>query len=111
MIQNVYFKILCLNKSYYFLGELNSRVDRHENIGHGKIGLNGFSYFMNDPLLNNKPIILETPGPNYANDFLKLYNLEDKNLNKKIIKPLLKFEKNSPLESWPKKSKKKKVNK
>lgn len=41
---------------------LGSRVDRHENIGKGHIGVRAFRYIMNDPRLVNVPKILETPG-------------------------------------------------
>ena len=39
---------------------LGSRVDRHDHIGKGKIGLTGFRALMNDPRLANVPKILET---------------------------------------------------
>lgn len=41
--------------------ELGSKVDRHEHIGKGFIGLEGFSNIMNDRKLNKTPKILETP--------------------------------------------------
>ncbi len=41
---------------------LGSRVDRHENIGKGLIGLDAFRLIMTDPRLENIPKILETPG-------------------------------------------------
>jgi len=41
--------------------ELGSRVDRHEHIGKGKIGLEGFRLIMNDERFVNIPKILETP--------------------------------------------------
>ncbi len=41
--------------------ELGSRVDRHEHIGNGFIGLEGFFNIMNDPKLYSIPKILETP--------------------------------------------------
>jgi len=41
--------------------ELGSRVDRHEHIGNGFIGLEGFSNIMNDKRLKKIPKILETP--------------------------------------------------
>jgi deoxyribonuclease-4 len=41
--------------------ELGSRVDRHEHIGKGFIGLEGFSNIMNDKRLKTIPKILETP--------------------------------------------------
>jgi len=41
--------------------ELGSRVDRHEHIGKGYIGLDGFRNIMNDKKLERVPKILETP--------------------------------------------------
>jgi deoxyribonuclease-4 len=41
--------------------ELGSRVDRHEHIGRGKIGLEGFRLLMNDPRFTHHPMVLETP--------------------------------------------------
>ncbi|MCF6269609.1 MAG: deoxyribonuclease IV [Melioribacteraceae bacterium] len=41
--------------------ELGSRVDRHEHIGQGYIGLEGFRNIMNDNRLTHIPKILETP--------------------------------------------------
>lgn len=41
--------------------ELGSRVDRHDHIGKGKIGPEGFSLIMNDGRLGHIPKILETP--------------------------------------------------
>ncbi len=41
--------------------QLASRVDRHEHIGHGTIGLAGFAAIVNDPRLAEIPMILETP--------------------------------------------------
>ena len=40
---------------------LGCRVDRHEAIGKGHIGLDGFRWLMNDPRLAAIPKILETP--------------------------------------------------
>ncbi len=40
--------------------DLGSRVDRHESIGKGKIGLNAFKYIMNDKRMDDIPLILET---------------------------------------------------
>lgn len=42
-------------------GERGSRLDRHEHIGRGRIGLEGFRLFMNDPRLAAVPKIIETP--------------------------------------------------
>jgi len=41
--------------------ELGSRVDRHEHIGQGKIGLDAFRMLLNDPRFQNTPMYLETP--------------------------------------------------
>lgn len=40
--------------------ELGSRVDRHHSIGKGTLGLKTFRMIMNDPRLDDIPIILET---------------------------------------------------
>jgi deoxyribonuclease IV len=41
--------------------ELATRVDRHDNIGKGFLGLESFRMLMNDSRLDNIPLILETP--------------------------------------------------
>jgi len=41
--------------------EAGSRVDRHEHIGDGFIGLEGFRYLINDRRLEKIPKIIETP--------------------------------------------------
>ncbi|MGD1085473.1 MAG: deoxyribonuclease IV [Verrucomicrobiota bacterium] len=41
--------------------ELGSRVDRHEHIGRGKIGLEAFGRIVNDARFANSPGCLETP--------------------------------------------------
>lgn len=41
--------------------ELGSRVDRHESIGKGLLGMDFFERFMKDPHFDNIPLILETP--------------------------------------------------
>jgi len=40
---------------------LGSRVDRHENVGDGLLGIEPFRLIMTDPRFNGIPIILETP--------------------------------------------------
>ena len=40
---------------------LGSRVDRHEHIGQGTLGLNPFRFILNDPRFAAVPKILETP--------------------------------------------------
>ncbi len=42
-------------------GELGSHLDRHENIGKGRIGESGFRRILTHPQLRPKPFILETP--------------------------------------------------
>src|SRR5262249_28060217 len=41
--------------------DLGSRVDRHDHIGNGKIGLEGFRPIVRDRSFKNVPKILETP--------------------------------------------------
>ncbi len=61
--------------------ELGSRVDRHEHIGKGFIGLEGFTNIMNDKKIEKIPKVLETPkGKEQLED---LENLE-------ILKSLIK---------------------
>lgn len=45
--------------------ECGSKIDRHENIGKGTIGLEGFSTFLKDQRIIDLPKILETPVENY----------------------------------------------
>lgn len=40
--------------------DLGSHVDRHHSLGLGKIGLDSFKYLMNDPRMDDIPLILET---------------------------------------------------
>ncbi len=40
---------------------LGSRVDRHEHIGKGKLGLEAFRMLVNDARFQNVPMVLETP--------------------------------------------------
>jgi len=49
--------------------ELGSRVDRHEHIGRGCIGLAGFRELLRDPRFSRHPMTLETPkGKDLAED-------------------------------------------
>ncbi|MHB8811601.1 MAG: deoxyribonuclease IV [Desulfobulbaceae bacterium] len=49
--------------------ELGSRVDRHEHIGRGLIGREGFRLLLNDPRFARLPMTLETPkGADLAED-------------------------------------------
>ena len=56
-------KVLHLNDSKKGLG---SRVDRHEHIGFGMIGLEGFKPFVRDKAFKNVPKILETAKEKHA---------------------------------------------
>lgn len=53
-----------------------SRVDRHEHIGKGKIGLDAFRYIMRSPRFKKIPKVLETPkGKDLAEDVMNLKTL------------------------------------
>ncbi len=58
-------KLVHLNDSRDNLG---NHADRHEHIGKGKIGLEGFRRLLNDPRLANVAFILETPKDTDAAD-------------------------------------------
>ncbi|MBW1845933.1 MAG: deoxyribonuclease IV [Deltaproteobacteria bacterium] len=64
-------KLIHLNDSKKALG---SRIDRHEHIGKGKIGLDAFRWIMNDPRLLDVPKIIETPKGNHGNE-MDTFNL------------------------------------
>jgi len=51
-------KLIHINDSKF---DLNSRKDRHEHLGLGKIGLEGFKAFVHHPRLKNINMVLETP--------------------------------------------------
>lgn len=56
--------------------EFGSRVDRHESIGKGFLGLEAFRMMMNDSRLNGIPLILETPNPDlWKEEISLLYSL------------------------------------
>ena len=61
--------------------EFGSHGDRHEHIGKGMIGTEGFSYLMNDERFANTPKILETP---------KSKDLHEDVENLKVLKGLIK---------------------
>ncbi len=65
--------VLHLNDSKHGLG---SRKDRHEHIGQGELGDTAFSLFVNDPRLQSKFMIIETPKD--AKD--KLFTLDKNNI-------------------------------
>lgn len=58
--------------------DLGSHVDRHDSIGKGKIGLGAFRYIMNDPRMDDIPLILETIDETiWAEEIRLLYSLEE----------------------------------
>jgi deoxyribonuclease-4 len=60
--------------------QLGSRVDRHEHIGKGFIGLEGFRNIMNDNRLELVPKVLETPKSNE-----QLEDLENLEILKNLV--------------------------
>jgi deoxyribonuclease-4 len=63
-------KIIHANDS---LKEFGSKRDRHEHIGKGFIGKEGFANFVNDRRLSKVPMIIETPkGEDLAEDIENL---------------------------------------
>jgi deoxyribonuclease-4 len=51
---------------------LGSRLDRHENVGRGHIGEEGFRRILTHPKLRNKAFILETPHDAPGEDVMNL---------------------------------------
>lgn len=51
---------------------LGSRIDRHHSIGKGEIGLDAFRFIMNDPRMDDIPLILETIDESIWADEIKL---------------------------------------
>jgi len=59
-------KVMHLNDAK---GGLGSRLDRHQHIGQGKLGLEPFRMLLNDGRFRDLPMVLETPkGPDYEED-------------------------------------------
>jgi deoxyribonuclease-4 len=70
-----YLKGMHLNDSKPDLG---SHVDRHESIGKGKIGLDAFSFIMNDARMDDIPLILETIDESIWDQEIRLlYSLQE----------------------------------
>lgn len=61
-------------------GGQGSRLDRHENIGKGKLGKKAFGPLVNDPRFIEHPMVLETPGGDdwYRKDLKLLRSLIQK---------------------------------
>lgn len=64
-----YLKGMHLNDSKPDLG---SKIDRHDSLGLGKLGLEPFRFIMNDPRMDDIPLILETINPDIWADEIKL---------------------------------------
>jgi len=64
-----YLKGMHLNDSKKGLG---SRVDRHENLGKGVLGLDVFRWIVHDPRFDNMPLILETPDESLWKEEIRL---------------------------------------
>ena len=71
-------KFFHLNDSKRSLG---SRVDRHEHIGKGRIGLEGFRLLLNDQRFRQHPMVLETP---------KGRDLQEDKKNLRVLRSLIK---------------------
>jgi deoxyribonuclease IV len=57
--------------------ELGSKVDRHNSLGKGNLGSDAFKFLMNDPHLEDIPIVLETIDPEKWPEEIKwLYSLQ-----------------------------------
>jgi deoxyribonuclease-4 len=57
---------------------MGSRVDRHESIGRGTLGMASFRAIMKDPRTDNIPLILETPVDSlWPEEIALLYRLQD----------------------------------
>ncbi len=55
--------------------ELGSRVDRHEHIGQGKLGLEPFRLLLNDRRFHQIPMYLETPKGEHEGELWDVTNL------------------------------------
>ncbi|MBM3248223.1 MAG: deoxyribonuclease IV [Candidatus Omnitrophica bacterium] len=64
-----YLKLIHLNDARDDFGTLR---DRHEHIGKGKIGMEGFRNIVNHPKLKNVPFVLETPKASEKDDIMNL---------------------------------------
>lgn len=57
--------------------DLGARVDRHESLGKGKIGLECFRYIMNDDRFDEIPMVLETVNPEiWPEEIALLYSMQ-----------------------------------
>ncbi|SCM08942.1 apurinic/apyrimidinic endonuclease Apn1, putative [Plasmodium chabaudi chabaudi] len=80
IVDSKYLKAVHLNDSK---SDLGSGLDRHENIGKGKLTLDTFKYIMTSKYFKNIPIVLETPD--ITNDE-SVYKYEIEYLYKMCVK-------------------------
>lgn len=66
-------KVFHMNDSKKPLG---SRVDRHEHIGQGHLGLEPFRLLVNDPRFQKTPMIMETPKEGPQGEDMDVINLQ-----------------------------------
>jgi deoxyribonuclease-4 len=67
---------------------LGSHVDRHEHIGQGCVGIEGFRRLVNDPRFRELPMLLETPKKiNRPSSKVELDPFDERNLG--LLRSLL----------------------
>lgn len=66
-----YLKGLHLNDSK---PELGKRVDRHECIGKGKVGIEAFKFIMEQDIFDELPMVLETPASDHWDEEIRFLN-------------------------------------
>ena len=75
IIEFKYLKGMHLNDSK---PEFDSRIDRHESIGKGKMGMTPFEFILSDERFSGIPLILETPDSSlWAEEISMLKSLMD----------------------------------
>jgi deoxyribonuclease-4 len=71
------FKYLCAMHLNDSKPDLGARVDRHQSIGKGKLGVEPFRFIMNDSRFDEIPMVLETIDSTiWAEEIKLLYSLE-----------------------------------
>jgi deoxyribonuclease-4 len=60
------------------MADIGSHIDRHDNIGNGKIGLEGFRAILNEPRLKSMDFIIETPAGREEEDLEALKGIRNK---------------------------------
>ena len=58
--------------------DLSTRVDRHDSLGKGLMGMDTFNFIINDSRFDDIPLILETPDEErWADEIKLLYSLAE----------------------------------